>query len=113
MASAWWPRLLCLVAPPPLVLGGELSSLQGQGSVHLTAPPPPDKQSSELRLQLLQVGGAKRVDAAGRLLEPPPGQPARLQRCIVGVAGASGNETRGAQEGVGVRCGDNGEGRGI
>lgn len=85
-------------------------------SVHLGVfadPPPPYKQSSELCLYFLQVGGAGRVDASCLSQRPPPRQPARLQRGIVGVASTRSNGTRGAQEGVDVWRRDYWEERGI
>ncbi|XP_035533297.1 LOW QUALITY PROTEIN: kalirin-like [Morone saxatilis] len=74
---------------------------------------PPHKQSSKLRLQLLQVGGAERVIVRRLSQRSPPGQPARLQHCIVGVAGTGGDGTRGAQEGLSICRRDDGEERGI
>lgn len=63
-------------------------------SVHLRVfadPLPTYKQSSKLRLYFLQVSEARRVDAGCLSQHPPPRQPARLQRCVVGVASASGD----------------------
>lgn len=83
-------------------------------SVHLSVfADPPYKQSSQFRLQLQQVGRARLVNASWVSQRPPPGQPARLQHCIVGVAGASGDRTRGAQEGLGFGGSDIRQGRGI
>lgn len=52
--------------------------------------------SSELRLQVLQVGVA--WDFVSQ--SPPPGQTLSLQQGIVGVSGPSGDGSRGAEEGV-------------